>query len=49
MTRLLISAGEPSGDRHAAAFLRAFRERHPDVQAFGLGGPRLRADAGTPC
>ena len=44
MTRLLISAGEPSGDRHAAAFLRAFRERHPDVQAFGLGGPRLRAE-----
>ncbi|MBI5835810.1 MAG: lipid-A-disaccharide synthase [Candidatus Eisenbacteria bacterium] len=40
---LLISAGEPSGDRHAARFLDEFRRRHPGTQAFGLGGPELRA------
>jgi lipid-A-disaccharide synthase len=40
---LLISAGEPSGDRHAARFLSAFTRRHPGTRAFGLGGPELRA------
>jgi len=40
---LLISAGEPSGDRHAARFLQAFTRRHPGTRAFGLGGPELRA------
>ncbi len=46
--QLLISAGEPSGDRHAARFLEAFRRAHPGVKAFGLGGPELR-DQGLEC
>src|SRR5262245_2106887 len=41
--RILISAGEPSGDLYAAELLRALRARRPDVQAFGLGGDALLA------
>lgn len=43
--KLVISAGDPSGDRLGAACLRALRERGADVEAVGLGGPALR-DAG---
>ncbi len=46
MTRprtLLIVAGEVSGDMHAALLLEAIRRRDPSVQAFGIGGDRLRA------
>jgi len=41
MRTLLISAGDASGDMHAADFVRAFRERHPDTRFVGLGGGRL--------
>jgi lipid-A-disaccharide synthase len=40
---LLIVAGEVSGDMHAALLLEALRRRDPSVQAFGIGGDRLRA------
>jgi lipid-A-disaccharide synthase len=40
---LLISAGEASGDMHGARLLAALRARQPDLRAFGMGGPRLRA------
>ncbi|MFI5143176.1 MAG: lipid-A-disaccharide synthase [Thermoanaerobaculales bacterium] len=42
--RILIVAGEASGDLHAANLLSALRERQPEVQAFGVGGERLRAE-----
>jgi lipid-A-disaccharide synthase len=38
---LLISAGEASGDLHAARLLRAIRAKRPDVTAFGMGAARL--------
>jgi lipid-A-disaccharide synthase len=41
--KLMISAGDASGDQHAAAVLRALRRRDPALQAFGLGGPALQA------
>ena len=43
--RLMIVAGEASGDAHAAALVRALRERAPDVQldAFGATGREMRA------
>jgi len=41
--RLLLSAGEVSGDQHGAALLAALRERVPEVEAFGLGGERCAA------
>jgi len=42
--RLLLVAGEASGDLHAANLLNALRGRRPDVHAFGVGGERLRAE-----
>ncbi|MBK8598665.1 MAG: lipid-A-disaccharide synthase [Holophagales bacterium] len=42
--RLLLSAGEVSGDQHGAALLAALKERVPELEAFGLGGERCRAE-----
>jgi lipid-A-disaccharide synthase len=39
--RLFISAGEPSGDLHAASLLRAVRRRDPRAEFHGFGGERL--------
>lgn len=41
--RLLLVAGEVSGDMHAAGLLNAIRERHPGVECFGIGGDALAA------
>jgi lipid-A-disaccharide synthase len=43
-TRLFVSAGEASGDRHAAGLVRALRRRVGDLEVRGLGGDRLRAE-----
>ncbi len=40
--RLLVVAGEPSGDAHAARLVRAMRERGP-VRVRAVAGPELRA------
>jgi len=40
---LLISAGEASGDLHAARLLAALKRARPDLTAFGMGGERLEA------
>ena len=39
----LIVAAEASADLHAARALEELHRIRPDVRAFGLGGPRLRA------
>ena len=44
--RVFLSAGEPSGDHHAALLVRELRARRPDVECVGLGGPCMEA-AGT--
>lgn len=41
--RILISAGEPSGDLHGARLVAALRERWPGVKLAAFGGPRLEA------
>jgi lipid-A-disaccharide synthase len=41
--KLMVSAGDVSGDHHAAAVLRALRKRMPGLKAFGLGGPALQS------
>ena len=43
--RLMIAAGEPSGDAHAAALVRALVAMAPDVRfrLFGATGPLMRA------
>ena len=42
--RLFVSAGEASGDRHAADLVRALKRRVGDLEIRGLGGDRLRAE-----
>lgn len=39
----MIIAGEASGDAHAAEVLSQLRQHQPDLKAFGVGGPALRA------
>ena len=41
MTTLLISAGDASGDLHAADFVRSFRELQPQTRFVGLGGDEM--------
>ena len=41
--RILISAGEPSGDLHGAGVARALRRRWPDARLYGFGGTQMRA------
>ena len=43
--RLMIVAGEPSGDAHAASLVGALREAAPEIQMdfFGATGPLMRA------
>ncbi len=43
MPKILIVAGEASGDLHAAHIVRGVRERRPDVTFFGIGGQDMRA------
>jgi lipid-A-disaccharide synthase len=40
--RVLLVAGEASGDLHGADFLAALRAQLPGVEVFGIGGERLR-------
>src|SRR3989442_13945075 len=41
VTRIYISAGEPSADAHAAAVATALRRRLPGLELEALGGPSL--------
>jgi lipid-A-disaccharide synthase len=42
--RVFLSAGEPSGDHHAAVLVRAIKARESDVECVGLGGPCMAAE-----
>ncbi len=42
--KLLLSAGEVSGDQHGAALLAALRERAPGLEVVGLAGDRCEAE-----
>lgn len=46
MARILISAGEASGDIHAAAVTAAIKKIDSDTEVFGMGGDALRAAGG---
>lgn len=41
--RIFVSAGEPSGDLHAAPVVAALQQRLPDATIEGLGGPAMQA------
>ena len=40
--RVLISAGEASGDLYAASLVETLRNRNPDIDFFGCAGPRMQ-------
>jgi lipid-A-disaccharide synthase len=40
---IFISAGEPSGDVHAASLINAITQRVPHATVVGFGGPRMAA------
>jgi subfamily B ATP-binding cassette protein MsbA len=42
--RILVVAGEASGDQHAANWVREARKLEPSARFVGLGGPRMRAE-----
>jgi lipid-A-disaccharide synthase len=41
--KLMMVAGELSGDTHGGALLAGLRQRLPGLEAFGIGGPRMQA------
>ena len=41
--RILISAGEASGDLYASRVVEALKRRYPDAVFFGCAGPRMQA------
>ena len=41
MKTLLISAGDASGELHAAALAEELRRRVPGLRVLGLGGPAM--------
>ena len=40
--KILISAGEASGDLYASALVEALRRHRPDAEFFGCAGPRMQ-------
>jgi len=41
--RILISAGEASGEMYGAQLIEALRRQNPSLEFFGVGGERMRA------
>jgi lipid-A-disaccharide synthase len=44
MYKIMLSAGEASGDLHGAYLAKALRNIHPDARIFGMGGKNMRAE-----
>jgi lipid-A-disaccharide synthase len=42
--RVLLVAGEASGDLHGAGLVRALRRLRPGIELFGVGGDRMREE-----
>ena len=42
--KVMVVAGEVSGDQHAARLVRDLRAARPDVELFGIGGDALRRE-----
>lgn len=39
---IFISAGDPSGDNACSHLITSLKQRFPDLELFGLGGPRMK-------
>ncbi len=43
LKRLVIVAGEESGDQHASTLVRQLKSRHPSIEITGIGGKHMQA------
>ena len=43
MPKVMICAGEASGDLHGASVAEALKNMRPDIELFGMGGSNMRA------
>ena len=41
--RIFFSVGEPSGDLHGSNLIRELKERVPELECVGFGGPKMHA------
>ncbi|MBW2242673.1 MAG: lipid-A-disaccharide synthase [Deltaproteobacteria bacterium] len=41
MSKVFVSAGDASGEQHAAALVETLRRRRPELHFIGLGGPEM--------
>ncbi|NOY40604.1 MAG: lipid-A-disaccharide synthase [Planctomycetes bacterium] len=41
--QIFFSVGEPSGDLHGANLIQALKNRHPDWEFVGYGGPKMKS------
>ncbi|MBT3194020.1 MAG: lipid-A-disaccharide synthase [Verrucomicrobia bacterium] len=44
MSRIMIIAGEVSGDMHASGLVKATNQQRDGIEWFGIGGPLMRAE-----
>lgn len=42
--RIMMIAGEASGDLHGAGVVRELRRKNPEVDIYGIGGDKMRAE-----
>ena len=45
----MFSAGEASGDMHAAAVAAELKKNHPDIEMLGMGGPGHETSRSKDC
>lgn len=43
--RLMIIAGEASGDMHGAAVVKVLKKIKPDIEIFGIGGDKMKKES----